>query len=162
MAPPITVTRHMLPPSLRLHVRHQARSVFLQVQRGLNSTGPRQKSFVDFLSWMRGSRAKHRQSQRTQPRPSSGNVQGHKPRPAKTKGTKKTKRSDSVRSKAGKHSSSTQTREQRILNAVATTLVEKKQPDPAVDSWSGENWATSGWGVDSTLHSLNILRHQAN
>lgn len=133
----------MLPPSLRLLVRDQARPVPLQLQRCLNSTGTGSLEFTEFLEWARKNRAKR-------PQPRSGNVQGT--RSLKKRKIKKIKGPESFRSTPG-----TMTREQRILKTVLSTFRNEKAPSPAVNNWPGENWNTDGWGLDSKSRVLHTI-----
>lgn len=149
--------RHMLLPGLRPLARRQARSVSLQFQHRLISTSTGPYKFSDFLSWARKTQ-ESRQLEQSQPRSGSGNAQGDKP--PKTRGVKKRKRLDSSRPKH-KNSLKGRTREERILETVATVGGEKSL-NPVASSWPGENWKAENWGLDSGFPSLGISFRRAN
>ena len=133
----------MLLPSLRLLVRHQARSVPHQLQRRLVSTDTAPKGFADFLKWTKKQQPKHR-PKGSQSR--SRNAQGGKP--FKEKKAKKIKKSRSSNYTL-RNISNAMTREERIQETVLATIRKKDAPTPAANSWPGEDWKTESWGLDS-------------
>lgn len=152
--------RHMLPPSLRLLVRHPARSVSLQLQRHLNSTDTRPHKLADFLSWARKNQAIHR-PKRSQSRSGSGNAPSGSS--LGKRGVKRAKKLDSSRLKPEKKNpSNSRTREKRISETVAKVVGKKKPPSPTLNGWSGENWKAHNWGLDSTSSAINVLHRRAN
>ena len=145
--------RHMLPPSLRLLVRHRARSVPLQLRR-LKSTDTRPDNFTDFLGWTRKNRGKHR-------------AEPSRPRPGDARGGKSLKRRD-VKTDIKKPEwfntafvkpPKAKTRERRILETVQATVRKKRPSTPGandINSWRPEDWKTDGWGLDSESRVLNL------
>lgn len=135
----------MLSPSLRLLVRHQARSAPLQVRRQLNSTGPRPIGFADFKEWVQ---QLHRVRRGKQSHSPSGSAQGGGSLKKRKKNTTGPKSSRTAHKKPRK----AMTREQRILKTVLNTVRDKQRPNPTTygaGSWPVENWSTDGWGLDS-------------
>lgn len=137
----------MLPPSLRLLVRHQARSVPLQLQRYLSSTNVGRYKFKDFLKWAKKP-PKHR-PKRSYWRPEQGG------KPFKEKKTWWGKGLQSFHSTRGS-SENTMTREERIQRTVLATVRKKVAPTPVATGWVGEEWKTENWGLDSKLPVLNL------
>lgn len=139
----------MLPPSLRLFVRHQARSVPLQLLR-LGST---QTGLNGFAEWKR----KKQQIRRAiQPRPHSGNTQGG----GSSKKKVKAKTGPELSSSAPGDSSGTKARKRRIFWR-KQAKIRKKQPQTpttnVANGWRPDNWKTDNWGLDSESHVLNLL-----
>ena len=133
----------MLPPSLRLLVRHQARSVPLQLRRRFTSTDTGQNEYADFWKWAQKHQGRHRPKRsQSQPR----NAQGGKF--LTDKRIKKIKRPDSFDSTLGKPSNE-MTREERIQMTVLATVGSKKALTPSASNWPGEGWKTDSWGLDS-------------
>ena len=133
----------MLPPSLRLLVRQQARSVPLQLRR-LTSRNAGSHAFADLLLLGKGSAWGSEGKSRAKRSQSPSGARGG--RSSKKRKTKKTKGQDSPRPLYG------MTREQRILETVRATVPNKRPPDPAkndIDGWKPEDWKTDSWGLDS-------------
>ena len=144
--------RHMLSPSLRLLVRHQARSAPLQLQRCLNSTDTRPDGFADFTGWARNLHGVHRGKQSHS---DSWGAQRGGPLKKRKKKTAGQKLSHSTR----KSPSNAATREQWILKTVLNTFRNKRRPCPTTKSthnWPAENWSTVGWGLDSKSRVSNF------
>ena len=138
----------MLPPSLRLLVRQQARSVPLQLRR-LTSRNAGSHAFADLLLLGKGSAwGSEGKSRAKRSQPPSGARGG---RSSKKRKTKKTKGQDSSRPLYG------MTREQRILETVRATVPNKRPLAPAkndIDGWQPEDWKTDSWGLDSKSRVL--------
>lgn len=141
----------MLLPSLRLLVRHQARSVPHRLQRRLVSTDTAPDGFSNFLVWSK--KQVKPQSKQSQLRPR--NAQGGKS--LKEKKAKKIKKSQSYDSTL-RNVSNAMTREERIREAVLGTIHKKEALTPAASNWPGENWKTESWGLDSESPVLNLER----
>lgn len=154
-----SITGRMLPPSLRLLVRHPARSVSLQLQRSLYSTGTGPSKFAHFKHWARinGENLRQKLSQTR-----SGSLNAQTGSPPKKKRVKKAERPDSSRLKIKKKRSNAQSREERISATVAAVVGKKKRPNPAINGWLGENWKTDDWGLDGTFPVSYILRCRTN
>ena len=142
--------RHMLPPSLRLLVRHQTRSVPHQLQRRLVSKDAALDGFTDFLKWSKKQQTKHR-PKRSQSRPR--NAQGVRSlKEKKAKKIRKSRWSDSTL----ENLSSSMTREERIWETVLATIPKKEGPTSVVSGWPGEDWKGDSWGLDSESSALSL------
>ena len=141
----------MLPPSLRLLVRHQARSVPLQLRRRFTSTDTGQNEYEDFSKWAQKHQGRHRpkRSHQSQPR----NAQGGELLTYKR--IKKIKGPGSFDSTLGKPSNE-MTREERIRMAVLATVGNKKAQALSASNWPGEGWKTDSWGPDGGSFVLNV------
>jgi len=139
----------MLLPSLRLLVRHQARSVPHQFQRRL-AKGTAPSGFTDFLKWTKEQPTKNRPKR---PQPRSKNAQGGKP--LKKKKAQKVKESQWFDS-TFRRIFDAMTREERIRETVLSTVRKKKALTPATSGWLGEDWKTENWGLDSEHPVLNL------
>lgn len=142
----------MLPPSLRLLVRHQARFVPLPFQRRLKSTDTGPNAFAHFLVWAR----KHRLGRRAeQSHSQSGIAWGGKSSERRKK--KKVHGPRPFHPNIG-NPSNLMTREQRILRTVRATVGNKRETTATngVHHWPPEDWKTDGWGLDSMSRMLNL------
>jgi hypothetical protein len=145
---PITpVLGHMLLPSLRSLVRHQARSVPLLPQCRLKSTDSGLYGFADFRSWAR--KNQNRGLKPTQS-PRSGSVKAHGGRSLRTRGARRAKEPKA------------QTREQRILKTVAQIVGGEKPLGAVTNGLPGEDWKTDDWGLDSMLSLLSPVHRLPN
>ena len=147
--------RHMLSPSLRLLVRHQARSVPFQLQRSLISTDTRPNGFTDFAGWARKLQGVHRGKQSHS---DSWGAQGGGPLKKKKKKSTGPKSPHYTRKNPSNSTNST-TREQRIIKTVLNTVRNKRKPystTKRTNDWPAENWSTDGWGLDSRSRVLNL------
>jgi len=144
--------RHMLPPSLRLLVRHRARSVPLQLQRCLNSTDTRPNGFADFAGWAQNLHGVHRVKQSHS---DSGGAQRDGPSKKKKKKTPGSKPPHSTR----KNPSSAMTRERRIIKTILGTSRYGWKPPPTIKNARDlptEDWGADDWGLDSESRVLNL------
>ena len=151
--PPITASScHMLPPSLRLLVRHPGSP---RLQCRSSSTGTKQSELINFLEWARKKQGPHRPI-RSQSPSRHGNARGGSS--SKKRTMKKGKGPSSSCSGFQKNLPNVRTREKRMPASSG-----KEEPSSStVKGWSGENWKAENWGSDSTFPAFNILNRLTN
>ena len=141
---------HMLSPSLRLLVRHQAPSASLQLRRHLNSTHFISNRSADFKGWVREVQRARRGKQPLSPSRSAWVGEPLEKKKKKITGQKSPRHSH-------KKPFNAMSREQRILETV-NTIRDKRRRTTSTDGgsrWPAENWSTDSWGLDSAWRVLN-------